>query len=240
MGLKMLTLEQAIKIAEYKIKETDRFLWKCFGPLASYLTFEDNDAFNYSIIYDIETNVVYMAEVYDFAEDKHFVLPNPEFKNQYIQEAESKGIEPWSLTENIPVTMLSTVDEFVIAATLVIHGVVDSEQVELTIDIETLDFMGIAVAANKNNITISEYLSNSILGDLNVLELIQPSTKKHSVKDENEYWSLTNEGKRVFKVIRRELLDKNVEMSLNSEEDEDTIEDEQTPEKKKKTGANKK
>ncbi|MDP6922561.1 MAG: DUF4062 domain-containing protein, partial [Lutibacter sp.] len=54
-----------------------------------------------------------------------------------------------------------------------------------------------------------------ILADLNVLELIQPSTKKHSIKDENDYWTLTSEGKKVFKVIRRELLDKNLEISLN-------------------------
>jgi len=106
-------------------------------------------------------------------------------------------------------------------------------------------YLGLMLRPNKDREVRKEWTTPSnivkrILGDLNVLELIQPSTKKHSVKDENEYWSLTNEGKRIFKVIRRELLDKNVEMSLNSEEDEDTVEDEQTPEMIKKTGANKK
>ncbi|EAP87154.1 DUF4062 domain-containing protein [Croceibacter atlanticus] len=50
-----------------------------------------------------------------------------------------------------------------------------------------------------------------ILADLNVLEIIKPSTKKHSVKDENDYWTLTEQGKKLFKEVRRELLDKNLE-----------------------------
>ena len=59
-----------------------------------------------------------------------------------------------------------------------------------------------------------------ILADLNVLDIIQPSTKKHSIKDENEYWSLTLEGKKIFKVVRRELLNQNLEQAMNDLEEE--------------------
>ncbi|WP_299096867.1 DUF4062 domain-containing protein [uncultured Winogradskyella sp.] len=60
-----------------------------------------------------------------------------------------------------------------------------------------------------------------ILADLNVLEIIHPSNKKHSVKDENEYWSLTEQGKKLFKEVRREVMEKN----LNNSSDEQTEED---------------
>lgn len=63
-----------------------------------------------------------------------------------------------------------------------------------------------------------------ILADFNVLDIIQPSQKKHSIKDENEYWSLTSEGKRLFKEVRREILDQNLESSLNDVPDEDQVE----------------
>tara|TARA_B100000508_G_scaffold140651_1_gene142623 strand:+ start:14569 stop:15591 length:1023 start_codon:yes stop_codon:yes gene_type:complete len=53
----------------------------------------------------------------------------------------------------------------------------------------------------------------SILADLNALEIIQPSNKKHSVKDDNEYWSLTDEGKKLFKEVRREVMEKNLSES---------------------------
>ncbi len=64
-----------------------------------------------------------------------------------------------------------------------------------------------------------------ILADLNVLEIIKPSPKKHSIKDENEYWTLTEEGKKLFKEVRREVLEKNLVDSLNEiKEEEDAIE----------------
>ena len=60
-----------------------------------------------------------------------------------------------------------------------------------------------------------------ILADLNVLELIQPSPKKHSVKDENYYWTLTGDGKKIFKEVRREILEKNLADSLNENDEEE-------------------
>ncbi|GGA76883.1 hypothetical protein GCM10008015_16870 [Flavobacterium palustre] len=46
-----------------------------------------------------------------------------------------------------------------------------------------------------------------IFADFVVLNLVKPSLKKHSVKDENEYWTLTEEGIMVYKEIRRQIID---------------------------------
>lgn len=45
-----------------------------------------------------------------------------------------------------------------------------------------------------------------ILADLSVLELIKPSDKRHPVSDKNEYWSLTDFGKEIYKTIREEIM----------------------------------
>lgn len=49
----------------------------------------------------------------------------------------------------------------------------------------------------------------SIFADLVVLGLVKPSDKKHSIKDLNEYWTITEEGKIVFKEIRRNIIETN-------------------------------
>jgi hypothetical protein len=52
--------------------------------------------------------------------------------------------------------------------------------------------------------------SNSIKGwmaDLATLELVRPSDKKRSVQDKNEYWTLTEKGKDLFRHIRRHTLE---------------------------------
>jgi hypothetical protein len=51
--------------------------------------------------------------------------------------------------------------------------------------------------------------TRKILADLVVLDLVKPSTKKHSLKDSKEYWTITDEGKNVFKAIRRNIIESN-------------------------------
>jgi hypothetical protein len=62
-----------------------------------------------------------------------------------------------------------------------------------------------------NNVT-------QILADLNVLELIEPSAKIHKVDDANEYWTITEYGKEIYKIIRKEILEKNLPMDNTSNE----------------------
>jgi regulator of replication initiation timing len=59
----------------------------------------------------------------------------------------------------------------------------------------------------RNSWPIPSNYANRIFADMSVLELIKPSDKKHSVKDTNDYWTLTEDGKKVYRIIRRELLE---------------------------------
>lgn len=50
---------------------------------------------------------------------------------------------------------------------------------------------------------IGSNITSELLADLASLDLIEPSKKKHSVSDKDDYWSLTKLGKQVLKVFRR-------------------------------------
>jgi cell division protein FtsB len=50
---------------------------------------------------------------------------------------------------------------------------------------------------------IGKNMVRDMLADLAALELVEPSKKKHSVNDKDEYWTLTNLGKRVHAQFRR-------------------------------------
>lgn len=65
----------------------------------------------------------------------------------------------------------------------------------------------------------SNYLKR-ITADFNALDILVPSTKKHSVNDTNEYWSLTENGKKLYKIIRKEsiLLTETLEVELEENE----------------------
>ncbi len=68
----------------------------------------------------------------------------------------------------------------------------------------------------RNTYPIPTNTMKRILADLSVLDLIKPSDKKHQIKDTNEYWSLTDFGKKVYKMIRQEIMLKLLDESIDS------------------------
>ena len=61
---------------------------------------------------------------------------------------------------------------------------------------------------------------SSLLADLMTLDLAHPSPLKHSVNDENEYWSLTSFGTDLLKQIHKALLKDSPD--VEAPEDDDT------------------
>lgn len=88
---------------------------------------------------------------------------------------------------------------------------------ELMVEKSTKDtayYFGLMRKPNKDrdirdSFPIPSNTMKSIFADLVVLDLVKPSDKKHSLKDSNEYWTITEEGKIVFKEIRRNIIETN-------------------------------
>ncbi len=86
---------------------------------------------------------------------------------------------------------------------------------ELMVEKSTADtgfYIGSMYNPNPNRVLRERYpipsnIMKKIFGDLVVLELVKPSEKKHSLKDNQEYWTITEIGKKVFTMIRREIIE---------------------------------
>jgi hypothetical protein len=63
--------------------------------------------------------------------------------------------------------------------------------------------LGIVGTSYHKNWPIGTNIVRDTLADLAALDLVEPSKKKHSVKDKDEYWSLTKLGKHVLSQFRR-------------------------------------
>lgn len=87
--------------------------------------------------------------------------------------------------------------------------------------VDTAHYIGLMKKPNqvkeiRDNYPIPSNTMKKILADLVVLDLVKPSTKKHSLKDTKDYWTITDEGKNVFKAIRRSIIEsKNFDFDLS-------------------------
>lgn len=59
----------------------------------------------------------------------------------------------------------------------------------------------------RNTFPIASNIVRNIYADLVVLKLVEPSKKKHSLKDTNEYWSITEHGKNIFQEMRKDIIE---------------------------------
>ena len=62
------------------------------------------------------------------------------------------------------------------------------------------------------------------IADFSALELIEPSKKKHSLKDTESYWSLTKLGKQLLKQVRRIRLEEGIGTELVNSNEEESVE----------------
>jgi hypothetical protein len=58
---------------------------------------------------------------------------------------------------------------------------------------------------------VGKNVVSDIIADFAALDLVEPSKKKHSVSDNNNYWTLTKLGKQVLKQFRRVRLEEGIE-----------------------------
>lgn len=73
---------------------------------------------------------------------------------------------------------------------------------------DSATFIGVVFNPNeekkvRDSYPIPKNVMNEIFANLQALNLVEPSTKKHTVHDKNkhEYWSITEEGKNIYNII---------------------------------------
>lgn len=69
------------------------------------------------------------------------------------------------------------------------------------------------------NWPIGKNITSELIADFVALDLVEPSKKKHSVSDENTYWTLTSKGKQVLKRHRKIQLEEGINtLDIDSKE----------------------
>jgi hypothetical protein len=89
----MITLQDFLEISGYRITEGSKFGWQCFGDQAWHLESWEDNRYSLSVVMDLETQVIYMAEAHDYGLDRSMRWINPEFEDVYRAEAERRQVD---------------------------------------------------------------------------------------------------------------------------------------------------
>lgn len=155
----MLTLETAIKLADYKITGGAEYQWKCFGPNARFLDFETNPTeASFSLIFDTITQEVYEATVCDYRKENCYRIINPLYKQDYRYEAESRGENANQAYDDTNYIDLDVDEDFIEKATAILNGEEYDERVVISIELPEDIIYTLMQNAHNEDITLNHYM----------------------------------------------------------------------------------
>jgi hypothetical protein len=94
-------IQKYLESIGYSIESGGQFLWTCYGPTARYL-----DSITASAVVDQQTGFVYEISVNDDEQHIHHRWIHPEYLEVYVNEATSRGCDPWQAYDDVMYTQV--------------------------------------------------------------------------------------------------------------------------------------
>lgn len=160
----MITIKDFLETTQYKIAESSRFLWDCYGKNARILSSEEFKIYSAQIIFDTETQTVYEATVCDYKNDRAYRLIHPDYKEAYVKEGEERGANYNQAWDDVEYIDLETEDDFLEKLEAIVNEENYDDRVVVPIDIDSDVLYDLMLAAHKKDITLNQYITG-ILAD---------------------------------------------------------------------------
>lgn len=160
----MISIKDFMEAIEYRISEGDKYLWSCYGDNA--FTFDswngDHNSHSVSITFDTKTQEVYSAVVCDYKNDRAYRLLNPDFKQDYYDEAKERNVNPDQAWDDVNYVDLDVDEDFLEKARAIINGETYPTEVMVEVNLDKDVLLEAALAAHKRGITLNQYCVEAV------------------------------------------------------------------------------
>jgi hypothetical protein len=149
-----MTIKEWLEIIKYKITDGTSYQWNCYGPNARYIDSFIYDNYSSNIVFDTETQVVYEATTYDYANDRTYMIFNPDFVEAYKAELLSRG----QTESDTQVIVLDVEEDFLEKTRAIVNGLPYDSRVMFNIELEKDSLFTLMKMAHDKDITLNHLL----------------------------------------------------------------------------------
>ncbi len=162
----MITLEDYVKAIGYRITGGSDYGWSCFGDNARYLDCthrEDSDG-DYSIhaIFDPETQVVYALEAWDYIRDIEYRWVNPEYRQAFEDESNTRGIDPDESLDGKKYSDLEVSEDILEKISKIVAGEEYDTRVKVPVNFSDEELFRYMKLAHEMDITFNELVEQAL------------------------------------------------------------------------------
>lgn len=156
-----MKLADLMTAMDYKVSDSQEFLWACFGPNARYMDFESEHAYVQSV-FDTKTQQVYevVIEPKILSGARHlYRWTDPNFKLAFCDEAKSRGVDPDKAYDDTDWTDVDLESDILEKATDIFNGKPYDPDIVVELTLTDDQWLKLAIAAHERRMTLNRYIN---------------------------------------------------------------------------------
>jgi hypothetical protein len=162
----MITFEQFLKAAQYRIIDGYEYMWDCFGDHVRALECSDtasHEAKWYaSILFDTRDQTIYEVTVSDYANERYYRMIRPEYLQAYKDAAVEHNTDYRVIFDDTTFIDLEDDDDFLRKMTAIVQGEDYDTRIVVPVDLEDDVLFELMKEAHKQDITFNQYMQDIV------------------------------------------------------------------------------
>lgn len=157
----MITIENFSQAVQFKFTGGSPYHWNCFGSDARWLDSEDN-TYSASMIFDGNDQIVYIAEVCDYTNNRAYRWTHPDFKEKHNNEAVERGVKVLQAWDDVDYVELETCEDFLEKCSAIVTGKDYDTRVSVPLDLPDDELLKFMVAAHERDMTFNSFVEEAL------------------------------------------------------------------------------
>lgn len=175
----MITIKDFMELVEYRITEGSEYCWDCYGSNAYRLEYwnQKQNGHTVGIIFDTKTQEVYEAAVYDYKRERAYRIINPEYLQQYLDEAKQRSVLERQAWDDVDYVNLEDDADFLEKSRAILSDKDYDTRVQVPIDLSDNELFELMKMAHDRDITLNQMVES----------ILQTVIDEKSMRDEYDF-----------------------------------------------------
>lgn len=166
----MITIDQFLKTIEYKISESNEYLWECYGPNARSIDYNSATDVEHSVsisaIFDTVTQTVYEMQTWDGKNNREYRWIHPEYIDAIKKESKRRGVEFQTSVDNNRFIEIEVDDDILEKTRAIFLNEEYDSRILVKLTLSDNELFRLMTMAHEADMTLNKYVENFLLEEI--------------------------------------------------------------------------
>lgn len=155
----MVTLKEYMETVNYRITEGGEYYCRAFGtdPYSLSAWNGDHDGWSFNVVFDTETQEVYMVEACDYKNQRAYRRINPDYYDEYMKDESSGRDQAW---DDVNYVDLETDEDWVQKANAIVNEEDYDTRVSIPLEMSENEIFELMKQAHLEDMSLNQYVES--------------------------------------------------------------------------------